>query len=155
MSQQGTPPDKPNLEDLRGQYKAIRDDLTASPAEDFAHQLPNLVDEINTISKTHDETIRFQIGISFSQNQTPLDYHLSRVIDAENGTRVEKIKSPVSQKHRYLEFTYPPDPEVSANALRGAVLATIDQELLEIGQAQVRAESKESIADLWQLLSDT
>lgn len=155
MNQRRTSTDNPPLEEIRRQYEAIRATLTESPAEDFVHQLPNLVEEIRTISRTNDDILRFQIGISFSRNQTLLDYHLSRVVATENGTRVQETKSPVSQNHRYLQFTYPPDPEATADGLRGAVLAILDQELLEIRQAQAQAESKESIADLWQILSDS
>lgn len=154
MPQSSSVPEDSNIGEIYRQYREVRDALLATSPDDFEHQLPNLVEEIATISQTTDDTLRFRIGVSFSQNQTLLDYQLSRVVEEENRVRVEEIKAPVSQQHRYLQFIYPPDPEVEPNALRGAVLAMLEQELRGLTQAQTQAHSKESIADLWRLLSD-
>lgn len=144
--------DEEDLRKIRRQYRTIRDELVTTPADELAHQLPSLIEEIAEISQ-QDDTVRFLAGVSFTQNYTLLDYHLDRVVETEDGRRVEEIKTAVSQNHRYLRFSYPADPAFDARALRGALLASLDRELRELERALDRAETDDSISDLWRLLS--
>ncbi len=120
---------------LVDRYEAIRERVRAMDDDDVARQLPNLVTTVAEASTDAEATLQFVVGVSFSQNDTPLDYSLDRLVDVEelDRPRVETLKPAVSPDHRYLTFPYPPDPHFDAGTLRGALLLSIEEELTRLG----------------------
>lgn len=154
MGRSSTEPEKEDLERIHRQYRTIRDELVATPIDELGHQLSSLIRDITETSR-RDDTIRFLVGVSFTRNYTPLDYHLDRIVETENdGRHVEEVKAAISQNHRYLRFSYPADPEFDAPALRGALLASLDRELRDLERTLDRAGTDDSISDLWRLLAN-
>lgn len=143
-----------DIETIHRSYLELRDELASLPAAELTHQLPNLVDKIATMSRETDNTIRFRAGVSFSKNQTLFDYHLTRVAEVNGERHIEDLKSAVSRNHRYHRFSYPPDPQVDAKAIRGVLLAVLDREIKELELARNHGHTTESIADLWELLAE-
>ncbi|MDX1744605.1 MAG: hypothetical protein R3324_01595 [Halobacteriales archaeon] len=125
-------------------YSEIQSNLASMSAEVIDRSLPNLVDAIETAS-SRETTRRFRIGVSFSRQFRPLDYQLDRVYEGDEGGReIESIKEPVSTKHRYLRFTYPPDPSFDACALRGALLAVVEGEIARFAGEAWQAQPEPS-----------
>lgn len=146
-----TLPEDRDPDEIQRRYEAIREELRDLPTADLAHHLPNLVDTLAETSAESDATIHFIVGVSFTREHTPLDYQLDHLVTTDRGTeRVESLKSAVSQDHFYLRFTYPPDPHFDASALRGAILATIEQRLRVLEETP-RSDSQ--IAALWKHLA--
>lgn len=111
-------------------FQAFRSTVKALDAQEVDRQLPNLVKTV--VDKSTDpETEMFVIGISFSKSETLLDYRLERLVDdGEIGqSRLETLKPAVSGTHLYLTFPYPPDSHFTADALRGAILTTIEKQV--------------------------
>lgn len=137
--------------ELKGRYRNIREAIQETSADDIGHQLPNLVEAVQDASSRRD-TIRFRIGISFTEVFTPLDYYLQRIVDSDGSRAVEGLKDRASKRHMYLEFSYPPDPHFDEHALRGAMLAAVDRELRSVSQRQAIEETE--VTGLWRQLSN-
>ena len=137
-------------EELGKRYGEIAAALRTTNPDDIGHQLPNLTESIRETS-TEPDTVRFHVGVSFTEDLGPLDYYLKRVIDTERGRSVDDIKERASKRHLYLEFRYPPDPHFDVSALRGALLATIERDLHSI-QDREEVETTE-VSGLWKQLS--
>lgn len=135
-SEETTKPDR--LESFR----AIVNDLEA---DEIDRQLPNLVETIVERS-AEPETEKFVIGISLSKSDTLLDYRLERLVRDEeiDHPRLETLKPAVSGTHLYLTFPYPPDTRFTAEALRGAILTTIEKNLSSRGGTDLVSESTDS-----------
>lgn len=112
------------------QYAAVRSAVQAMDASEVARQLPNLVETIVAESTDSEDTVKFLIGISFSKNETLLDYRLERLVYPEDADRpyLEAVKPAVTQEHIYVTFPYPPDPQFDAATLRGALLVALEKE---------------------------
>lgn len=136
--------------ELEDRYRAIREALQHTSPDDIDHRLPNLADAIRDGS-TDEATVRFRVGVSFTEGLDPLDYELTRLVDSERGWTGEEIKERASDRHFYLEFRYPPDPHFDARALRGAMLAAVDRNLQTV-QERREVETTE-VSGLWKQLS--
>lgn len=121
------------------QLHAIREAIRQLDPENLHHHLPNLIETIQTVSSNDTETIRFHIGVSFTQDLTPLDYRIDQVISPEDRghTRVKSLKTRISRDHYYLSFPYPPDAAFSPSTLRGAMLASVEHEIVYSNQHTV------------------
>lgn len=117
-------------------HERIRETVRHMDADAVARQLPNLVDTIASESTDAPGTMHFLIGVSFTGNHTLLDYRLDKYVVSEetDAPRYETLKSAVSVEHVYLTFPYPPDPNFTADALRGALLVEIEEQFSESGQ---------------------
>lgn len=145
------PADFDDVEGLRDHYESIRDRLLEQSDLDIRHHLPNLVETL-VEGANEPETVRFVVGVSFTRDHMPLDYRLERVYAPEevDFLRREQMKTPVSQDHHYVQFVYPPDPHFDADALRAALLATIEGALQAIEEGQdADLSSGSSLSDLW------
>lgn len=112
-----------------GRFEAFRSTVKDLDPRDVNRQLPNLVKTV--VEKSSDaDTQMFVIGISFSKSDTLFDYRLERLVyDSEiDHNRLETLKPAVSSEHLYLSFPYPPDSNFTADALRGAILTTIENQ---------------------------
>lgn len=136
--------------ELTGQYRNIRGAIQRTSADEIDHQLPNLVETIRDVSQD-DDTVRFRVGISFTEMFTPLDYYLHRVVDADPGRTDEVLKDRASDRHMYLEFQYPADPRFDKYALRGAMLSAADRKL-QSAKHRRQVEQNE-VSGLWKQLS--
>lgn len=114
---------------ISGRFDAIRSTVKSLDPQDVERQLPNLVKAV--VEKSSDpDTQMFVIGISSSKSDTLFDYRLERLVydsDIEHN-RLETLKPAVSSDHLYLTFPYPPDPNFTAESLRGAILTTIENQ---------------------------
>lgn len=137
--------------ELTGQYRDIRDAIQETSADEIDHQIPNLVESIRDTS-LDDDTIRFLVGVSFTETFAPLDYYLHRVVGSGSGQTVEVLKGRASDRHMYLEFQYPPDPRFDEHALRGAILSAADRELRSVKHR--RQIEQTEVSGLWKQLSD-
>lgn len=137
--------------ELKGRYREIRDSIRDTRPHDIGHRLPNLVDSVQDSSKRTD-TVRLQIGISFTEGFTPLDYYLYRIIENDGSRSVQEVKERASKRHMYLEFYYPPDPHFDERALRGAMLAAVDRELRSVTKRQEIERTE--VSGLWRKLSN-
>ena len=127
----GPPPSRDHDTHPRGLRAALLD----MDAEEMARQLPNLVETVAEHAADDVPTLQFVIGVSFSRNETLLDYRLDRlvVIDRLRTPHLETLKPPVSARHEYLTFRYPPDPTFDAKSFRGALLAATERQLADRG----------------------
>lgn len=137
--------------ELKGRYRGIRDSIQDTSSDDINHQLPNLVDAVQDYSK-RPNTVRFRIGISFTEDFTPLDYYLIRIVDDDGDRSIHEVKERASNRHMYLEFHYPPDLRFDERALRGAMLTAVDRELRSVTKRQ-KIEQTE-VTGLWRQLSN-
>lgn len=144
------PPDLDDVEGLRDHYESIRERLLSQSELDIRHHLPNLVETL-VEGSNEPETVRFLVGVSFTQEHTPLDYMLERVYAPEEVDfhRRDEMKLPVSQDHHYVQFAYPPDPQFDADALRAALLTSIEERLKTIEENDAAMTSGSSLSDLW------
>lgn len=135
--------DDPGISD---RYETIRSAVRQMEPDDIARQLPHLIDLVRTHSWNDEPTVRFVIGISFSQNQTLLDYRLDRIADFDDSgqPRYETLKPPVQDSHFYLVFAYPSDPQFDATTLRGALLTAIEDEATEMRSSSTQTEAGRS-----------
>lgn len=132
-------------EDLAGWYADVRAALQEKPARDVARELPGLVDHL-----ADDDADHYVVGVSFTKNDTCLDYAVERVtVDDDGEPRAETVKTPASGSHRYVQFTHPPDPGFDAAALRARLLGAVDEERRELANVE---ETGSSLADLWERL---
>lgn len=117
-------------EGFASHHERIRETVRLMDADEVSRQLPNLVDTVASESANAPETAHFLIGVSFSRNDTLLDYRLDKyVVDERSGQpRYESLKSAISVEHVYLTFPYPPDPNFSADAFRGALLVEMEEQ---------------------------
>ena len=140
-----TPPTSMS-EDLAGWYDDVRAALQAKPAADVARELPGLVDHLTG----DDEADHYVVGVSFTKNDTCLDYAVERVtVDEDGQPHTETVKTPASGSHRYVQFTHPPDPQFDAAALRARLLGAVDRERRELANVEGTGSS---LADLWERL---
>lgn len=111
-------------------YASIKAALTSMSAEEIDRHLPNLTDTIAHLSAEHAETVRFEVGVSFTEDPKPLDYSIDHVIVSgkDNVLRTISRKDAISEDHFYLAFSYPRDPQFSPKTLRGALLSAIEQQ---------------------------
>lgn len=134
MGLNADPPPRPGRETRveRSQLQDIREAIRQLPPEDLDRHLPNLIQTIRTASSDEPETVRFHIGVSFTQELTPLDYRIDQVVipPDRDHTRVKSLKTRISRDHYYLSFPYPPDTGFSPSTLRGAILASIEHEIV-------------------------
>lgn len=138
--------DRPGSSDgIVDRYEAVREQVRAMDPDAVDRQLPNLVATLADASADDEETLQFVVGVSFSQNDTLLDYSLDRLVDVDglDRPRVETLKPAVSLDHRYLTFPYPPDPQFDAGSLRGALIVSIEEELTRLGGSPDWYESDE------------
>lgn len=136
--------------ELEDRYRDIRGALQETSPDDIEHRLPNLTDAIRDAS-ADEETVRFHVGVSFTEGLEPLDYALTRLVETDHGRTADEIKERASDHHFYLEFRYPPDPYFDACALRGAMLAAVDRDLRSVLERR-EVETKE-VSGLWKQLS--
>lgn len=124
------------------QLHKIREAILETPAEDLEHHLPNLIETVRSASTEDVETIRFHIGISFSQELTPLDYRIDQVVipEGRDHTRIKSLKTAISRDHFYLSFPYPPDPDFSAMTFRGAMLAAVEHDIVYSNKPSVKSD---------------
>lgn len=110
----------------------MRSVLLEMPPEEVSRQLPNLVETIREESESSEDVQNFVIGVSFSKNDTLLDYRLERLVEYPeyDSPKLETVKPAVTGRHMYLTLVYPPDPKFDASTLRGALLTVIEQEHL-------------------------
>lgn len=124
----GAPYEAPGIPD---RFQNIRSTVREMDPDAVARQLPKLVELIADHSADDVPTIRFVVGVSFSQNETLFDYRLERLVPSDDSERplLETIKPAVNSDHFYLLFAYPPDPYFDASALRGALLGAIEDQI--------------------------
>lgn len=96
--------------------------------DDIERELPGLLEIVRTPEIGTDETIRFIIGVSFTANQNCFDYWVHRVLRPQDGShlRTRTEKEAIDSNHPYITFTYPPDPQVTGDVIRGILLARIE-----------------------------
>lgn len=136
--------------ELEKRYLNIREAIQRTSPEDIDHHLPHLTDTIRDASMD-EETLRFHVGVSFTEELDPLDYTLTRVLDTDNGQSLEELKERASDRHFYLEFNYPADPHFDVCALRGAMLGTVDRALRSVRER--REVETQEVTGLWKQLS--
>jgi len=151
-----TPPDQTDgpFDDprtLQERYRSIMEALQSTPATDIGHTLPNLAETIRQKSKEPEDTIRFTIGVSFTESLKPFDYFLYRITANGTRTKMDELKEAASDRHLYLRFSYPPDPEFTVQTLRGAMLTAVDRQLQAI-QDYAETESK-NVTGIWNQLA--
>lgn len=131
---------------IQDRYETIRSAVRQMEPDDITRQLPNLVDLVRTHSRNDEPTVRFIIGISFSQNETLFDYMLDQVreVDGTSQPRFETLKPAVHDNHHYLVFAYPPDPQFDATTLRGALLTAIEDEATQMRGSSTRTDAGSS-----------
>ncbi|MFB6299519.1 MAG: hypothetical protein ABEH65_04590 [Halobacteriales archaeon] len=121
--------------ELEEQLDALRSSLVSKPPHEVSREVGGLVEAVAAHSEPSGETVRFEIGVSFTTNNTLLDYRLDRLVtsddDGDDTLTRETIKSPINDDHVYITFSYPADPHFDAAAFRGALLSTIDRDLAE------------------------
>ncbi|MDX1744517.1 MAG: hypothetical protein R3324_01150 [Halobacteriales archaeon] len=137
--------DRPSASDRLVWYERFRETLKAKTPDEFARELPGLVDQLAETTRSAPDTDRFLIGVSLSRNETLLDYTLEQV--QEDGG-VSTLKEPISSNHRYVTVPYPPDPHVDAAGLRGALLVSLEAQLRQADDEK----TDPSIARLWDQL---
>lgn len=127
-------------------YETIRSAVRQMEPDDIARQLPHLIDLVRTHSGSDEQTVRFVIGISFSQNETLFDYRIDRIAESDEAgqPRYETLKPPVHDGHLYLVFAYPPDPNFDAATLRGALLTAIEDEATQTRGSSSRPDADRS-----------
>lgn len=136
--------------ELEDRFRDIREALQRTTPDDIDHRLPNLSEAIRDAS-TAEDTVRFHVGVSFTEGLEPLDYSLTRIVHTDHGRTAKEVKERASDRHFYLEFRYPPDPQFDACTLRGAMLAAVDRDLRSVIERQ-EIETKE-VSGLWKQLS--
>lgn len=131
---------------VEDEYEAIRSAIREMEAREVARQLPNLVETVVSESTPPEDTVKFIIGISFSKNETLLDYRLERLVQLEESERLylDVIKPAVTHEHHYITFAYPPDPHFDAAALRGALLVALERGF-ERGGARLEPTDTDSV----------
>jgi len=117
-------------------YRTLSEELRTKPPEDLSRELPGLVDHVADLASAGDD---LAVGVSFTKNHTGLDYSIHRI----NGERLAPEKEPVTDTHRYVRFTHPPDHHFDASALRARLMGAVARERKEIEQPTSR------FADLW------
>lgn len=125
------------------QLLEIRKTLLEISPQDIDHHLPNLIDTVRSASAEDNETIRFHIGISFTQDMTPLDYRIDQVIipEGREHTRIKSLKTAISRDHFYLSLPYPPDPDFTAHTFRGAMLAAVEHDIVYSNKPSIGSAS--------------
>lgn len=136
---------RPHSDDNTDLSEVIESTLLDMDPDEVARQLPHLVETVVAESRFSEDTEKFVIGVSLSRNHTLLDYRLERVVvdDAYDSPWLETLKPAVSTSHEYLTFTYPPDPNFDAAALRGALLAVFEHERTRSPFTRSPSESKD------------
>lgn len=117
-------------------YRALSEELRTKAPEDLSRELPGLVDHVAELASAGDD---LAVGVSFTKHHTGLDYSIHRV----TADRLLPEKEPVTDTHRYVRFTHPPDHHFDASALRARLLAAIARERKDLEQRTSR------FADLW------
>ena len=149
-----------DVDELHEHYQEIRDWLLTQDERDVRHHLPNLVETVAEAAKDP-ETIRFLVGVSFTQNHTPLDYMLERWFapDDVDFLRRDPMKLPVSRDHHYVRFVHPADSKFDGAALRAALLSALETVLYMLEDEhrdhlgdEDRGASHTRLSDLWQEL---
>lgn len=125
-------------------YDERLEELLEKPAHDLRRELSGLVEQLAEIARETDDTREVSVGVSFTGNGTCLDYSVHRVVEPEG--RVETVKDPVSESHRYVRFAHPPDPNVDAGAIRGRLVDAIERE------RRANREAPSGLADVWEQL---
>lgn len=112
---------------------SMKKTISSMSGDELNRQLPNLVETIASLSTNYPETIRFEIGVSFTNSLDPLDYSIDQVLISETSDtlRVASRKDAVTEAHFYFRFVYPQDPECTPDALRGAILSSLEHRILE------------------------
>lgn len=144
------PIDPDDVEALRDHYEAIEEWLLAQSDRDIRHHLPNLVETLAELS-ADPETVRFLAGVSFTKNNTPLDYELVRFYapDDVDFLRRDEVKLAVSQDHHYVRFVHPADPRFDAGALRAVLLSAMETALHSL-EDDDEGSPRARLSDLWQ-----
>lgn len=127
-------------------FETIRSVVRHMDPDDISRQLPHLIDIVRSHSTNDDQTVRFVIGISFSQNETLFDYRLDRIAESDEPgqPRYETLKPPVTDGHFYLVFSYPADPNFDAATLRGALLTAIEDQATQTRGSSSRPDAERS-----------
>ena len=132
-----------------GWYVQVGAALREKPPADVARELPGLVDAVAAAEEGVDHYV---LGVSFSTRHTCLDYAIEAVYTADDGEdpRVETVKAPTAESHRYVHFAHPPDPHFDASALRARLVAAVDRERREAASAAGAEPRRPGFADLWE-----
>lgn len=129
---------------VQDNLRVIREILIEKSSDDLERELPGLINTVQTQSIASEETIRYVIGVSFTNKRTCLDYWIDRVILpsdlSEHEVRVEK--EAINSNHMYVTFCYPPDPEFDGVALRGILLATVEDRIHSTDQEDADDENR-------------
>ena len=145
MSGGGTNGPEDGGEGTLGEWYAARlAELLEKPPDDLDRELSGLAGRLAEVAREYDDTRELVVGVSFTGNGTCLDYAIRRVVEP-NGY-VETLKEPVSEKHRYVSFSHPPDPHVDASAIRGRLIEAVDRE------RHAHRETPSGLADVWEQL---
>ena len=138
------------------QLQEIRESLLQLDPEDLNHHLPNLVNTIRSATNEEVETIRFHIGVSFTQELTPLDYRIDQVIipEGRTHTRIKSLKTAINRDHYYLSFPYPPDGRISASSLRGGMLAAVENEIVYSTNTEIEPKDPSASSSILSSIRD-
>lgn len=129
---------------LRAWYAGRLEELLEKSPDDLGRELSGLTEQLAEIARGAEDTRETLVGVSFTGNGTCLDYTVHRVVETDG--RVETVKAPVSDSHRYVRFSHPPDPNVDAGAIRGRLIEAIERE-----RSALR-ETPSGLADVWEQL---
>lgn len=128
-------------------YDQFRETVIDLKADDVDKQLPRLVETVVEESEGSDQVLSFMIGVSFSRNNSLLDYRLEklRLADEPPSPRLDTLKPAVSPDQLYITFSYPPDPNLTPKGLRSALLTAIESDYYQ--PERTRGSGKKSTED--------
>lgn len=129
-------------------YRTIRANIQQMDADELARRLPGLVESVVSNSRDSPEGLQFELGVSFTKREVPFDYRMDRLVhEGRNEPRAESVKPPISHDHYYLTFRYPPDPNFTADSLRGALLVAIESSLDRRDMTRLNPPSPSDVTD--------
>lgn len=123
-------------------YVDVMQALLETKPADVTAALPGLVD---VVAGADEDVDHYVVGVSFSRQYTPLDYAVDRI--REPGDDPEPVVEPASERHAYVHFSHPRDPQFDGSSLRARLLGALERERRA---ARNPDGSSSRLADLWE-----
>jgi len=113
------------------ELEKLRESLRRKSGTTIEHELPGLINVIQTQEIASDETVRYIVGVSFTARQTGFDYWIDTVVVPHERSeyRTRTVKEAIEPDHQYVTFLYPPDPQFNGEVLRGILLSRLESRL--------------------------